>query len=766
MSQQHPSPSEILPVEDLVDDVCLRLSIEYLNEPITVAPQLLVSTLSECHNSIIGKGAIRSKHCDDKEMELKETRQIKLVGPCLGAELFNLESWPLYQIAVRSSMPETGELKASMAVHTKDRTNPPFSSMTCRRGGGVGGDQFQNGLSMSSNVQKNLLYFVIFIIRSNELVISSLNRLILQRALGQVEQITDATQRALTASMLDSGSFVLYDSNFYNVWASFDYPTGTLLVGQKLVQNASLYSITSETNYSTGRFKLGMQRNGNLVAYPLRNFVTNGYSYWSTLTADAGYIDVSLNLDEDGRLYLRNSSGISVKNLTMGGFPADKTFVYRTTFDVDGILRLYLHQIGMNGSSNSSVTLANVAWEDGDYEFWKFVSEEVCLQACLEDCNCVVAMYRNQTCFKQKLPMRYGKKNASGETRTLVKIRSGSSSVDPSPDGVVVINKLTKRLGKEFLIAGLVISRNASPSDFVDEINLRSFAYNELVEATDNFKEELGKGASGRVYKGSLTNNGGREIAVKRVEKVVEEGEREFRNEMKVIGRTHHKNLVRLLGFCSEGSKRLLVYEYMKNGSLGALLYKAKTCRGWDERVRISLEIARGILYLHEEWETRIIHCDIKPHNILMDQSWSARISDFGLSKLLNPDQTRTYTTPRGTRGYEAPEWHKNTPITVKADVYGYGILLLEIICCRKNIDMSLVDEEIVLMDWVYSCYDTGELGKVVGGEEVEEEALERMVKVGLWCVQTEPALRPSMKKVVLMLEETDDTAASTIFFC
>ncbi|KAF8376741.1 hypothetical protein HHK36_004221 [Tetracentron sinense] len=678
-------------------------------------------------------------------------------------------------------------------------------------------------------------------------------RLQLRSALGQVEHITDNAQGASNASMLDSGNFVLYDSDFNAVWASFHYPTDTLLVGQRLVQNAFLYSSTSKSDYSTGRFMLAMQKDNNLVAYPLRNLQLGRYSYWYTSTANKGYTNVSLNLDEDGRLYLGNSSGITVKNLNMDRFPADKAFVFRTTFDVDGILRLYLHQIGMNGSLNSSVvwkgikdedrclvkgicglnsycaidganlnclcppgfdfvdpdktsggckvnfnpendcivgkvsmnysmqTLVNAAWEDDAYENLQPSSEEVCLQACLEDCHCVVAMFREEMCLKLKLPMRFGKKKAIVATRTFVKIRSRSSSADPPPGGVVVINKITKRLGKEFLIAGLVlatfsmiifvfsgyliytykiwsskfISKQSSPSDFDEEINLRSFAYNELVEATDNFKEELGKGASGRVYKGSLPNNEGREIAVKKLEKVMEEGEREFQNEMKVIGRTHHKNLVRLLGFCSEGSNRLLVYEYMKNGSLGDLLFKARTRRGWDERVRISLEIARGIVYLHEECEPRIIHCDIKPHNILMDQSWSARISDFGLSKLLKPDQTRTYTTPRGTRGYAAPEWHKNTLITVKADVYSYGILLFEIICCRKKIDISLVDDEIILLDWVYSCYDDGELGKLVGGEEVEAEALERMVKVGLWCVQTEPSLRPSMKKVVLMLEGT-----------
>lgn len=289
--------------------------------------------------------------------------------------------------------------------------------------------------------------------------------------------------------------------------------------------------------------------------------------------------------------------------------------------------------------------------------------------------------------------------------------------------------------------------------DVVQEISLRSFSYEQLVSATENFKEEIGRGGSGRVFKGYI--NGGKEIAVKKLIKLVEEGEMEFRNEMKIIGRTHHKNLVHLVGFCSEGSNRLLVYEFMKNGSLGDLLFKSEERVNWSERRRIALEIANGLHYLHDECETRIIHCDIKPQNILMDESRTAKISDFGLSKLLKPDQTRTYTMARGTRGYAAPEWYNNNaPITSKADVYSFGVMLLEIICCRKKVDASLRDEEVVLVDWVYQCYRAGEL-QLLKSEELDAsmEEFEKMVKIGLWCVEPELSLRPAMKQVISMME-------------
>jgi serine/threonine protein kinase len=226
---------------------------------------------------------------------------------------------------------------------------------------------------------------------------------------------------------------------------------------------------------------------------------------------------------------------------------------------------------------------------------------------------------------------------------------------------------------------------------------------------------------------------------------------------MKVIGRTHHRNLVRLLGYCHDGIHRLLVYEYMSNGSLADILFTPGKQPCWDERMGIARNVARGILYLHEECEQQIIHCDIKPQNILMDEFGCAKISDFGLAKLLKPDQTNTFTGIRGTKGYVAPEWHRKLPITVKVDVYSYGILLLEIICCRKSVDWSLPEEEAILEEWVYHCFEVGDLTKLVGNEEADKKQVDRMVKLGLWCIQDEPSLRPSMKNVLLMLEGTVD---------
>jgi serine/threonine protein kinase len=192
--------------------------------------------------------------------------------------------------------------------------------------------------------------------------------------------------------------------------------------------------------------------------------------------------------------------------------------------------------------------------------------------------------------------------------------------------------------------------------DSTSGTNLRSYTYKELGEATGGFKQILGRGAFGKVHKGVLASDSRRFVGVKKLDKVVEEGEKVFKAEVSVIGQTHHMNLVRLLGYCDEGKHRLLVYEYMSNGSLASFLFGISRPH-WNQRIQIAFGIARGLMYLHEECSTQIIHCDIKPQNILLDECFTPRISDFGLAKLLLAEQTRVaHTGIKGTVGYFAPE--------------------------------------------------------------------------------------------------------------
>lgn len=285
------------------------------------------------------------------------------------------------------------------------------------------------------------------------------------------------------------------------------------------------------------------------------------------------------------------------------------------------------------------------------------------------------------------------------------------------------------------------------------------FSYRELQRATRGFKEKLGAGGFGAVYKGVLANR--TIVAVKQLEGI-EQGEKQFRMEVATISSTHHLNLVRLIGFCSEGRHRLLVYEFMKNGSLDSFLFATETESGkvltWEHRFNIALGTARGITYLHEECRDCIVHCDIKPENILLDDNYNSKVSDFGLAKLINPKdhRYRTLTSVRGTRGYLAPEWLANLPITSKSDVYSYGMVLLEIVSGRRNFEVSDETNRKKFSLWAYDELEKGNVRSIVDrrlADQVDIDQVTRAIQVSFWCIQEQPSQRPMMGKVVQMLE-------------
>ncbi|KAF7128959.1 hypothetical protein RHSIM_Rhsim10G0139200 [Rhododendron simsii] len=629
-------------------------------------------------------------------------------------------------------------------------------------------------------------------------------RLVLNIPPDQNTYIADVSQSISAASLLDSGNFVLYNSLRQIIWQSFDNPTDTILAGQRLQNGKQLFSSASEADHSTGLFRLKMQEDGHLLSFPLQAPDQTWYHYWQSDTAFTGN-NITLNLDDKGHLYLLNETGGNIiKNLSAAESSNDGK-IYRMTLDADGIFRVYSLTLDPKGNWSIMWTSSedkcdpiavscnntnggsagfemmreeNMSWEDQNYKWTELTNKEDCEQSCLEDCNCEVALYSDdRKCKKQKLPLRYGRRSLRTSQVAFIKVAKEHLPLPPKRtkkelrlETVLIIGASLVTFAIMVLtFSGFLIYRNRvwvykkisekGYIEFAGDIVLRTFTFAELEQLTNGFREELGRGASGTVYKGVIPYNQ-KVVAVKKLEKAFAEGEREFQREIKVIGRTHHRNLVQLIGYCLDGPNKLLVYEYMCNGSLANFLFTHERPQpNWEEKVEIARDIACGIHYLHDECETQIIHCDIKPQNILMDEHCCAKISDFGLAKLSKaPDQTKTFTGIRGTRGYVAPEWHRKLPITVKADVYSFGIVLLEIICGRKCLDWSRREDEAVLEDWVYDCYEARELGKLVGEEEeVDMRRLERMVKVGIWCIQDEPTLRPSMKKVLLMIEGTVD---------
>lgn len=431
-------------------------------------------------------------------------------------------------------------------------------------------------------------------------------------------------------------------------------------------------------------------------------------------------------------------------------------------------------------------TLKNMTWEDHPYSVTPMPKKEMCSQFCLKDCNCWAALYLSPNCRKYRLPLRYGKMNPNLLAAAFFKVVSGkfndAKHDDESPPENQSENGTVLVLGLSFGSFTLMCLVFAATSFFIyrhrvyrykrlfenanvgltEDFSLQSFSYDELERATDGFKEELGRGPFGAVYKGTTLSSSNKTIAVKRLERGAEEGIREFRAEMATIGRTHHRNLVQLLGFCIEGSKRLLVYEFMSNGSLADFLFKASVRHpALRERVRLVLDVARGLFYLHEECGVHIIHCNLKPQNILLDDTLTAKISDFGFARLLMPKQGKeSVGVEESTRSYFAPEWKKNALISVKSDIYSFGIVLLEIICCRRSIDVKASSpDQVDLCDWVCDCFVGGQLSKLVELDEddVNMRTIERTVKVGIWCIQDDPDLRPSMNNVILMLEGTMD---------
>ncbi|KAL1318500.1 hypothetical protein AAHE18_15G210400 [Arachis hypogaea] len=292
-------------------------------------------------------------------------------------------------------------------------------------------------------------------------------------------------------------------------------------------------------------------------------------------------------------------------------------------------------------------------------------------------------------------------------------------------------------------------------------LTIKRYKFSDVKKMTNSFKVKLGQGGFGVVYKGKLSNDS--DVAVKMLNPSKGNGE-EFINEVASISRTSHVNVVALLGFCLEGHKKVLIYEFMSNGSLDNFIYKKNPKNtpllSWDNLYQISIGIARGLEYLHRGCNILILHFDIKPHNILLDENFCPKISDFGLAKLCPRKESHiSMSETRGTIGYIAPEvWNRQFGrVSHKSDVYSYGMMLLEMVGMKENIPAKTSHtSEMYFPDWIYKRLDQGtQLGPDDDGEVAIEEndVVKKMTMVGLWCIQPIPNDRPTMSRVVEMLE-------------
>ncbi|KAK1276998.1 putative receptor protein kinase ZmPK1 [Acorus gramineus] len=435
-------------------------------------------------------------------------------------------------------------------------------------------------------------------------------------------------------------------------------------------------------------------------------------------------------------------------------------------------------------------------------------SFDSCKNTCLSDCTCQAFRYGlDRKCFaKSALFDGYSSPEFWGDIYLKIPATLDASNPPPrklsnltcntseSKDLLISLTLYVKTNGKTkwvyyygFLSAFGVIEflfitfgwwalhqRRESAPITVDEgyriitSQFRRFTYGELKKATRNFNEELGRGGSGAVYKGILGDK--RTVAVKRLEDVTQgEEDDEFWSEVSTIGRINHMNLVRMYGFCSEPKHRLLVCEYVEYGSLDGLLFDDDNDPlRWRERFKIAVGTAKGLAYLHHECLEWVVHCDIKPENILIDRNYEAKIADFGLMKLSQRGAPTTELSRiRGTKGYMAPEWVLNLPITAKVDVYSFGVVLLEMLRGRRIFEWEVDMKSLIRVEkerlangddsWIEDLVDARLNG------DVDVKQAETMALIAFLCVEEEAGKRPTMDKVVETLMAVVEVDCETI---
>ncbi|RLN12089.1 hypothetical protein C2845_PM09G20340 [Panicum miliaceum] len=417
------------------------------------------------------------------------------------------------------------------------------------------------------------------------------------------------------------------------------------------------------------------------------------------------------------------------------------------------------------------VEVPNTTWETSlHYKELSPATAEQCRDYCLNDCFCAAALITGATKCVEMAALTNGRQANDPATKALIKVRTTKTPAGSWPGTRTILHYRIVAGCLAFLslaaIGGLLAQHHLNRNNTARQrlLGVRAFTWKDLYRATNGFEKLLGRGSFGEVYQGVLKSPGTttQPIAVKRLVASNEYSEREFANEVQSLGQIHHRNLVRMVGYCKEGRHRMLVLEFMPGGSLRGALFKPGAPR------------PRSASPGGSRCASPIIHCDIKPDNILLDDECAPRITDFGIPKLLVGERVHaTVTNVRGTRGYIAPEWLRGeTRVDTKADVYSFGVVLLEMICCRRCQEpvpdhRGAGDETVTLFGWAGQLLGARRTELMLRGNDNDDDAaaedlarVERYARVALWCMEPNPALRPTMHQVVRTLEGAVDDEA------
>ncbi|XP_058182085.1 cysteine-rich receptor-like protein kinase 44 isoform X3 [Rhododendron vialii] len=316
---------------------------------------------------------------------------------------------------------------------------------------------------------------------------------------------------------------------------------------------------------------------------------------------------------------------------------------------------------------------------------------------------------------------------------------------------------------------GVIPDAESESGDGMSSVESLQYDFDTVSAATDNFSDvnKLGQGGFGVVYKGKLLN--GQKVAVKRLAQGSHQGDTEFRNEVLLVAKLQHRNLVRLIGFCLEGTERLLIYEFVPNSSLDKFLFdpNRRDQMDWAKRSKIIGGVARGLVYLHEDSRLRIIHRDLKASNVLLDGEMNPKVADFGMARLFGVDQTQAIVSRiAGTHGYIAPEYMMHRQLSVKSDVFSFGVLVLEILSGHQNncfrAEQNMEDDPTNLISYAWRSWREGTTSNLIDptlrANSSPASEMMRYIHIGLLCVQENVARRPTMGSVVVMLSSSSIT--------